>query len=119
MKSGNRRTPLGGHVNCRVPNQKTDNTPFRVRRSDPDADLATAGTKADASTHANEAGEVLFNVGLPFDGQGSVVPEACLDAADDWNGWQSLELQMGGKSLFRRYNQSLSSLRKDGGHDWK
>ncbi|WP_133121883.1 hypothetical protein [Pleomorphomonas carboxyditropha] len=108
---------LGDRIDCRLPNQEADDAVLGIRGGDPDTDFATAGAKADASADADQAGEILLDVGFAFDRQAAVAPEAGPDAADDWNGRQALEFQMGGKSLFRRYNHGSFLLQGDGRHD--
>ncbi|SCM70264.1 hypothetical protein KL86PLE_10091 [uncultured Pleomorphomonas sp.] len=117
LASARTHDDLGDRIDCRLPNQEADNAVLGIRGGDPDADFAPAGAKADASADADQAGEVLLDVGFAFDRQAAVAPEAGPDAADDWNGRQALEFQMGGKSLLRRYNHGSFLLQGDGRHD--
>jgi len=95
---------LGGDIRRRVPDQETDHALLGISRGDPHTNLATTSTNANATAYADEAGEVLVDVGFSLDRQASIASEAGLNAADNWNGRQALKLQMGRKSLFRRYN---------------
>ncbi len=93
-----------GDIRRRVPDQETDHALLGIGRGDPHTNLATTSTNADATAYADEAGEILVDVGFSLDRQASIASEASLNTADDWNGRQALKLQMGRKSLFRRYN---------------
>lgn len=83
-----------------------------IRRGNPNADFTPARAKADASTHANQASEILVDIGFAFDGETSVAAKTSLDATNHGDRRQTFKFQMGRDPLFQCYNHDLFLLHR-------
>jgi hypothetical protein len=108
--------PVPLSVVLRSPDQKADNAILGVRSGDSYADFPSADADIDAPAYSNHGCEVLCDLSFAFDRKASVIPESCLDVANDGNGWPTLNLKVGRKSLFRQHNHSAIRFQWDVRH---